>query len=569
MHQDLSPTMIEDQLSLIPSYVFLPEQPQNLEPDESNDWYVHEVMTYQAEKTDFAPWRAPDTPSIASDIDSIRSDCDSINNSWHNFSIKTEMDENSTVITTSRSVRKKLSYILFEAALEQINNDGHNHQQLENKVRSNKNRLQGIKDRIGEIQIMLPSLAWEEKDDLDGTRDSSTNSKNKGKQDQNSISTEEEEEEDKNNISDCNSNSKLVLVLDENSNLDGNRGLSRNEDQNNRNSKEEEGNNNSNTKLVLEEIEDHDGNCGPSKISKNRRNKDRNSSNTKKKKKSKTNSGNSYSNSHSYSCIYSSSNNNSHSHSYSNTTNISNSSSYDSSSSNRCYSNRVRIRKVVERARGRRTRLESILKEIGRSTDESDHYSSEVRDRNDIPNRSCVHHDRTLIPSSPLLYSAARRPWWRALPQLPFCQTNSFPSRQRQYRSHHRSHRRVDHRSNHLNDLPSYTKRYTSSNPHRRPMFSTEQRSMPVTTIPYHLGVLMASAFESASPEMQRMIIGERLYHQVQDLEPDLAGWITGMLLESDDCYKLLNLLESPKDILRDRIDDILGVLEAHEAYDV
>merc|ERR1712048_662977 len=77
-------------------------------------------------------------------------------------------------------------------------------------------------------------------------------------------------------------------------------------------------------------------------------------------------------------------------------------------------------------------------------------------------------------------------------------------------------------------------------------------------------GALTASALASASPEMQKNMIGERLYPLIHQSQPDLAGKITGMLLEMDNS-ELLHLLESP-DALNAKISEALQVLEAHQA---
>merc|ERR1712076_143041 len=79
-----------------------------------------------------------------------------------------------------------------------------------------------------------------------------------------------------------------------------------------------------------------------------------------------------------------------------------------------------------------------------------------------------------------------------------------------------------------------------------------------------HEGALTASALASASPEMQKNMIGERLYPLIHQSQPDLAGKITGMLLEMDNS-ELLHLLESPE-ALNAKITEALQVLEAHQA---
>lgn len=76
-------------------------------------------------------------------------------------------------------------------------------------------------------------------------------------------------------------------------------------------------------------------------------------------------------------------------------------------------------------------------------------------------------------------------------------------------------------------------------------------------------GALTASALASASPEMQKNMIGERLYPLIHQSQPDLAGKITGMLLEMDNS-ELLHLLEDPE-ALNAKISEALQVLEAHQ----
>jgi len=73
---------------------------------------------------------------------------------------------------------------------------------------------------------------------------------------------------------------------------------------------------------------------------------------------------------------------------------------------------------------------------------------------------------------------------------------------------------------------------------------------------------LTAAALASAPPDVQKNMIGERLYPLIHNSQPDLAGKITGMLLEMDNS-ELLHLLESP-DALNHKITEALQVLEAH-----
>lgn len=65
-----------------------------------------------------------------------------------------------------------------------------------------------------------------------------------------------------------------------------------------------------------------------------------------------------------------------------------------------------------------------------------------------------------------------------------------------------------------------------------------KQPSVPITTL--------ASALANASPEQQRVMLGENLFPLVEQVEPALAAKVTGMLLEMDQT-EVLHLLESPE----------------------
>merc|ERR1712046_364735 len=73
---------------------------------------------------------------------------------------------------------------------------------------------------------------------------------------------------------------------------------------------------------------------------------------------------------------------------------------------------------------------------------------------------------------------------------------------------------------------------------------------------------LNAATLAAAPPEQQKQLLGERLFPLIQNTEPQLAGKITGMLLEMDN-GELLNLLESP-DALNAKIMEALSVLQMH-----
>jgi len=75
------------------------------------------------------------------------------------------------------------------------------------------------------------------------------------------------------------------------------------------------------------------------------------------------------------------------------------------------------------------------------------------------------------------------------------------------------------------------------------------------------------SKLASAPPEHQKQMLGERLFACIHSTHPDLAGKITGMLLEIDNA-ELLHMLESA-DALHAKVDEAVSVLRAHQAREV
>lgn len=78
---------------------------------------------------------------------------------------------------------------------------------------------------------------------------------------------------------------------------------------------------------------------------------------------------------------------------------------------------------------------------------------------------------------------------------------------------------------------------------------------------------LNATTLASATPEDQKQILGARLFPYVEKMYPDLAGKITGMLLEID-TSELLHMIED-KESLRAKIEEAIAVLQAHSAKKV
>ena len=73
-------------------------------------------------------------------------------------------------------------------------------------------------------------------------------------------------------------------------------------------------------------------------------------------------------------------------------------------------------------------------------------------------------------------------------------------------------------------------------------------------------GPLTAAALAAAPPAIQKQMLGEKLFPAIAKIQPELAGKITGMMLEMDNS-ELLILLESEQQ-LRYKVDEALRVLQ-------
>jgi len=74
---------------------------------------------------------------------------------------------------------------------------------------------------------------------------------------------------------------------------------------------------------------------------------------------------------------------------------------------------------------------------------------------------------------------------------------------------------------------------------------------------------LTASMLAQAPPSEQKQMLGERLFPLIQGLYPDLAGKITGMLLEIDNS-ELVHMLEH-QESLKSKVEEAVAVLQAHK----
>ncbi|CAI5985152.1 unnamed protein product [Closterium sp. NIES-65] len=84
----------------------------------------------------------------------------------------------------------------------------------------------------------------------------------------------------------------------------------------------------------------------------------------------------------------------------------------------------------------------------------------------------------------------------------------------------------------------------------------------PAAPMPLPSDPLNPTALAAAPPAQQKQMLGERLFPLIQQHQPELAGKITGMLLEMDNS-ELLLLLESP-DALLAKVEEALMVLRQH-----
>ncbi|XP_044067796.1 polyadenylate-binding protein 1-like isoform X3 [Siniperca chuatsi] len=98
------------------------------------------------------------------------------------------------------------------------------------------------------------------------------------------------------------------------------------------------------------------------------------------------------------------------------------------------------------------------------------------------------------------------------------------------------------------------------------PMTRLQVVPAPMMEPPVHIQgqePLTASMLAAAPLMDQKQLLGERLYPLIHALHPNLAGKITGMLLEIDNS-ELLHMLDSPES-LHSKVDEAIAVLQAHQ----
>merc|ERR1719473_2289256 len=93
----------------------------------------------------------------------------------------------------------------------------------------------------------------------------------------------------------------------------------------------------------------------------------------------------------------------------------------------------------------------------------------------------------------------------------------------------------------------------------QRPMGAPMAQPRPMGGMP-QMGQSAASTLANAPPGMQKQMLGEKIFPMISRIHPEMAGKITGMMLEMDNS-ELLMLVESP-DQLKAKVDEALRVLE-------
>merc|ERR1719457_46202 len=92
--------------------------------------------------------------------------------------------------------------------------------------------------------------------------------------------------------------------------------------------------------------------------------------------------------------------------------------------------------------------------------------------------------------------------------------------------------------------------------------YTKTARNPPMQGMPGQ-AVVAATMLAAAPPQEQKQMLGERLFPLIQRMYPDLAGKITGMLLEIDNA-ELLHMLEDGNS-LKSKVEEAVAVLQAHQ----
>ena len=109
----------------------------------------------------------------------------------------------------------------------------------------------------------------------------------------------------------------------------------------------------------------------------------------------------------------------------------------------------------------------------------------------------------------------------------------------------------------HYNQVPS-----TIRNTSPRYKQNTQQPLPQVVNVPGQ-EPLTLQELSAADPKQQQQMLGERLFPLIQNFNFNLAGKITGMLLEIDNA-ELLHMIDSPES-LKAKVEEALTVLQSHQ----
>jgi len=88
----------------------------------------------------------------------------------------------------------------------------------------------------------------------------------------------------------------------------------------------------------------------------------------------------------------------------------------------------------------------------------------------------------------------------------------------------------------------------------------------PAPSIPLDQSIpasALAQVLATLSPEDQKRVCGEKIYPSIAKSQPNLAGKITGMILESSYVDELIRLIEDPE-ALKEKVAEAIKVLKDH-----
>lgn len=90
----------------------------------------------------------------------------------------------------------------------------------------------------------------------------------------------------------------------------------------------------------------------------------------------------------------------------------------------------------------------------------------------------------------------------------------------------------------------------------------TQRSAAPNVAHQQSISGIDAAALAKANSNEQKQILGEKLFPLISSQYPELAGKVTGMLLEIDNS-ELLLMLEQPEQ-LKSKVDEAVSVLKSH-----